>query len=466
MTRSPDSATVRSSVSATARNSDPAEVRISHPAEVLSLDSAAVRTAGPAEVRPAEVLSLDSAGVRSVVTQPAEPAVLAPPGRPRLGPATKFLVPDVIFGIGTMAEVGLAVQRQGGVHVFVVSDPGVVRAGWTSEVLRHIEAVGVTHELWVGVTPNPKDREVEAGCRAYLASECDVLVAVGGGSCIDAAKAIAVLATRGGPITDYAGVGKVPGPLPPTVMVPTTGGSGSDVSQFCVITDTGRMTKATIGGRALVPDASVTDPRALITVPPDITAYTALDALSHAIECYVSKAANFLSDAQALAAMRSVSEHLLPALDDPADLVAREGLARASLQAGLAFSNGLLGATHAISHQLGGLTDLPHGLLNAIMLPHVMEFNAPVVAQRLAAVAEALGTPTACMSTYQASRAAIETVRALSVRAGLPGALSQIGVSESQLGVVARNALNDAYIVSNPRKVSEQDARAICRAAW
>jgi alcohol dehydrogenase class IV len=380
--------------------------------------------------------------------------------------ATKFLVPDVVFGVGMMAEVGLAVKHQGGVHVFVVSDAGVAQAGWTSQALHHLAAAGLAHELWTGVTPNPKDTEVEDGCRAYLDSQCDVLVAVGGGSCIDAAKAIAVLAVHGGLITDYAGVGRVPGPLPPTVMVPTTAGSGSDVSQFCVITDTSRRIKATIGDRALVPDASVTDPRALTTVPPDITAYTALDALSHAIECYVSKAANFLSDTLALAAMRSVSEHLLPALDDPADVAAREGLARASLQAGLAFSNGLLGATHAISHQIGGSTDLPHGLLNAIMLPHVMEFNAPVAVQRLAAVAGALGVPTTCMGPYEAACAAIEAVRALAVKAGLPGSLSQIGVSESQLDTFARNSLSDAYIVTNPREVREEDARAICRAAW
>ena len=145
---------------------------------------------------------------------------------------------------------------------------------------------------------------MQSGCQAYLASDCDVLVAVGGGSCIDAAKAIAVLAAGGGRIADYAGVGKVTGPLAPTVMVPTTGGSGSDVSQFCVVTDTTRKIKMTIGARALVPDISVTDPQVLTTVPPDITAYTALDVLSHAIESYVSQAANFLSDAQALAAIR------------------------------------------------------------------------------------------------------------------------------------------------------------------
>ena len=303
------------------------------------------------------------------------------------------------------------------------------------------------------MTPNPKDTEVESGGQAYLASHCDVLVAVGGGSCIDAAKAIAVLAAGGGRIADYAGVGTVTGPLPPTVMVPTTGGSGSDVSQFCVVTDTRRKTKVTIGARALVPDISVTDPQVLTTVPPDITAYTALDVLSHGIESYVSKAANFLSDVQALAAIRGVTEHLFPALDHPGDVQARDGLARASLQAGLAFTTGLLGATHAISHQIGGLTDLPHGLLNAIMLPHVMEFNAPVATERLADVAAAMGVHTGLMSKCEAADAAIQTVRALAGKASLPASLREIGVRIPQLGEVARNALDDAYIVTNPRPV-------------
>jgi alcohol dehydrogenase class IV len=383
----------------------------------------------------------------------------------------KFLVPDVIFGVGVLSEVGQAARRQGAVHVLVVSDRGVGEAGWTSEVLRHLAEAGVSARLWDGLTPNPKDHEVAAGCAAYQESGCDVLVAVGGGSCIDAAKAIAVLASQAdhGPaagITGYAGVGKVPGPLPPTVMVPTTGGSGSDVSQFCVVTDTARRLKVTIGARALVPDISVTDPRTLTTVPHDITAYTAIDVLSHAIESYLSLAASFLTDTHALAAVRDVCEHLLPALDHPGDLRAREGLARASLQAGLAFSNALLGATHAISHQLGGLTDLPHGLLNAILLPHVMEFNASVATARLADVASAMGLRTGLMTPPEAADAAIQTVRAFAGKAGLPATLREIGIECSQLDQVARGALRDAYIVTNPRPVAEADARAICQAAW
>jgi alcohol dehydrogenase len=390
-------------------------------------------------------------------------------------PVAKFLVPDVIFGIGVLSEVGQAARRQGAVHVLVVSDKGVAEAGWTSEVLRHLTEAGVSAELWDGLTPNPKDHEVAAGCGAYLESGCDVLVAVGGGSCIDAAKAIAVLATGAGQnaggagnagIAGYAGVGKVTGPLPPTVMVPTTGGSGSDVSQFCVVTDTERRSKITIGARALVPDISVTDPRALTTVPHDITAYTALDVLSHAIESYLSLAASFLTDTHALTAIRDVCEHLLPALDHPGDLQPRERLARSSLQAGLAFSNALLGATHAISHQLGGLTDLPHGLLNAILLPHVMEFNAAVATSRLADVAGAMGLRTGLMTPQEAADAAIQTVRAFAGKAGLPTTLREIGVDCSQLDHVARSALCDAYIVTNPRPVDEADARAICQAAW
>jgi alcohol dehydrogenase len=169
---------------------------------------------------------------------------------------------------------------------------------------------------------------------------------------------------------------------------------------------------------------------------------------------------------QAMAAIRGVTEHLFPALDHPGDVTAREGLARASLQAGLAFTNALLGATHAISHQIGGLTDLPHGLLNAIMLPHVMEFNAPVAAGRLVDVAAALGIDTGLMTEYEAADAAIATVRALCGKAGLPASLREIGVQLPQLDAIARNALDDAYIVTNPRPVREEDARAICQAAW
>src|ERR1700741_119296 len=273
------------------------------------------------------------------------------------GKLEKFLIPETIFGVGSLGEVGDAVRRAGGSRALVVTDPGVLAAGWVDRAVPHLKAAGLSWRVWADVTPNPKDHEVESGFTAYRESGCDVLVAIGGGSPIDAAKAIAVLSGNAGHILDFEGIDTVAKPIPPMVMVPSTGGSGADVSQFCVITDTRRRLKATIASRALVPDISVTDPRLLTTMSPELSAHTALDALSHGIEAYVSKAASFLSDGHALAAIRGVLDHLLATIDDPADLRAREGIARASLQAGIAFTNALLGAMHAIAHQIGGYLD-------------------------------------------------------------------------------------------------------------
>ncbi|MGH3757815.1 iron-containing alcohol dehydrogenase [Actinophytocola sp.] len=381
------------------------------------------------------------------------------------GKLEKFLIPETIFGVGSLAEVGAAVRRAGGSRALVVTDPGVLEAGWVDRAMPHLKDAGLSWQVWSGVTPNPKDREVEAGFGSYRDSGCDVLVAIGGGSPIDAAKAIAVLSGNGGHILDYEGIDTVAKPIPPMVMVPSTGGSGADVSQFCVITDTRRRLKATIAGRALVPDISVTDPSLLTTMSPELSAHTALDALSHGIEAYVSKAASFLSDGHALAAIRGVLEHLLATIDDPADLRAREGIARASLQAGIAFTNALLGATHAIAHQIGGYLELPHGLLNAILLPHVMRFNAATCPERFVGVAGAMGVETARLTPMEAAEASIATVQRLREKVGIPPGLAQVGVRREHLGRFAENALNDAYITTNPRAVSKEDVERICLAA-
>jgi 1,3-propanediol dehydrogenase len=381
------------------------------------------------------------------------------------GTLNKFLIPETIFGVGSLAEVGEAVRRAGGTRVLLVSDPGVMAAGWVDRAVPHLDAAALEYQVWSGVTPNPKDHEIEAGFQVYQDSGCDVLVAIGGGSCIDAAKAIAVLSGNGGKILDYEGIDAVVRPIPPMVMVPSTGGSGADVSQFCVITDTVRRLKCTIAGRALVPDISLTDPTLLTSMPADLSAHTALDALSHGVEAYMSKASNFLSDVHAQAAIRGVLDHLLVTLDDPADLCAREGIAKASLHAGMAFTNALLGATHAIAHQIGGFLDLPHGLLNAILLPHVMRFNAATDPERFVGVATAMGVETARLHPREAAEAAIEVVESLREKVGVPSGLHQVGVRPPDIGRFAENALNDVYITTNPRTVSKEDVDQICRAA-
>ena len=394
-------------------------------------------------------------------------ASAAEQARPRSrGRVSKFLIPEVIFGVGTLAEVGGAVRRVGGTRPMLVSDPGVLAAGWVERALPHLADVRVEWRLWHDLTPNPKDLEIEAAFESYLEGGCDAVLAVGGGSCIDVAKAVAVLSGNGGRILDYEGIDRATSPIPPMVMVPTTGGSGADVSQFCVVTDTSRGLKATIGGRALVPDVSLTDPELLTTMSPDLTAHTGLDALSHAIESCVSEACDFLSRGHALAAVRTIVEHLPVAVEDPADLHAREAMATASLQAGLAFTNALLGATHAISHQIGGALDLPHGLLNAILMPHVMRFNAETHPERYFEVARALGVEVDGLSTTAAAETAVERVESLAATLGVPGGLREVGVQQADFDRFARTALRDAYIATNPRPVTEDDVRRICVAAY
>ena len=382
------------------------------------------------------------------------------------GRVSKFVIPEVIFGIGTLAEVGGAVRRVGGHRPMLVSDPGVLAAGWVDRALPHLADVRVQFRLWHGLTPNPKDFEVEAAFDSYRENGCDALLAIGGGSCIDVAKAVAVLSGNGGRILDYEGIDRATSPIPPMVMVPTTGGSGADVSQFCVVTDTARRLKVTIGGRALVPEISVTDPMLLTTMPAELTAHTGLDALSHAIESCVSEACDFLSKGHAVAAIDALSRNLLRAVDDPLDLDAREATARASLQAGLAFTNALLGATHAIAHQIGGALDLPHGLLNAILMPHVMRFNAQTHAVRYVDVARALGVAVEDLSPEAAAEAAIERVEALAHALDIPSGLRVLGVDPADFERFGVNALRDAYITTNPRPVTKGDVRDICVAAY
>jgi alcohol dehydrogenase len=373
----------------------------------------------------------------------------------------KFVVPEIIFGRGALAEVGTAVGRLGGRRVFVVSDPGVIEAGWLDRALPYLQEVGLDYQVWHELTPNPKDHEVEAGFAAYLHSGCDALLAIGGGSVIDAAKGIAILSGNGGQIGDYEGIDKVEHPIPPLVAVPSTGGSGADVSQFAVITDTARRRKMTLIGRALVPDISITDPLLLVTMDPQLTAATGMDALTHAIEAYVSKAASFLTDVHALDAIRLAAANLWQSVETPTDLEAREGMARASLQAGLAFTNAILGATHAVSHQLGGALDLPHGVLNAVLLPHVMRFNAAAQPFRFVEVARALGIDVEGRTAVEAAEVAIERVRTLADAIGVPRGLAELGVHASDLDEFARGALDDACITTNPRPATAEDMAAL-----
>ncbi len=395
---------------------------------------------------------------------PVDRAACMPSAWPR--GVAKYLVPELVFGAGVLDEIGHAARRLGAVRPLLVTDEGLLAAGWAEQAEQHLEDAGLQPCTWSAVTPNPKDHEVVAGAQAYASWGCDVVVAVGGGSAIDAAKAIAVLASNGGNIFDYEGIDRINRPIPPLVAAPTTSGTGADVSQFAVITDTARGLKATLIGKTLVPDISLTDPRLLVTMPDWLAATTGLDALTHGVEAYVSRASSFLTDEHALSAVALVGRHLVRSVHDPLDAEARTGMARASLSAGLAFTNAILGAAHAISHQVGGLLDLPHGMVNAVLLPHVVRFNAAADPERFRALAVAIGVCGADrLPSAEVGEALAEHIGVIATAVGAPRTLGDVGVEARHLAALARQTLHDACLTANPRDVSESDVTAILLAA-
>ena len=399
-----------------------------------------------------------------VPSRPLEPAAPGP-GPGASGGVIKFQTPEVVFGPESLAESGFAARRIGAQRPFVVTDPGLIEAGWAGELLRHLADAGLQATVWSGVTPNPKDVEIAQGYQRYLESGCDVIIAIGGGSCIDAAKGIAILIGNGGGILDYAGVDRVARPIPPLLMIPSTAGTGADVSQFCIITDTASAVKVTIMGRALVPEISVTDPRLLATMPDDLAAATGLDALTHGIESYVSCAHNALADGHALNAVRLVFGNLPQMVHGHGRDERRDRMAQASLEAGMAFTNALLGATHAMSHQVGGLLDLPHGVVNGVLLPHVIRFNASAVPHRFVPLAEAAGLPAAGLPGEEAGHLLADRVRAIGDELGVPRGLAELGVHPDNVDTLATNALEDACLATNPRPVSRDDLVTLFKAA-
>ncbi len=381
---------------------------------------------------------------------------------PRL---VKFHAPEVVFGPESLGEAGYAATRLGARRPFVVTDPGLVEAGWVDQLLVALRAEGLDPVLWTEVTPNPKDHEVRRAHERYAEAGADVIVAIGGGSCIDAAKGVAVLSGNGGDILDYAGIDRMTRPIPPLLMIPSTSGTGADVSQFCIVTDTERHVKITILGRALVPDISITDPRLLTTMPDWLNAATGLDALTHGIESYVSRAHNPLADGHALNAVGLVSQHLRSTITHPQLLEHRAKMAQASLQAGLAFTNAILGATHAMSHQVGGLLDAPHGVVNGVLLPHVIRYNARAMPDRFVGLARSAGLHVDGVPGEEAAEVLANHVRALADDVGVPKGLAELGVTEDDLDTLAGTTLDDACLATNPRTASRDEIWDLFREA-
>jgi len=373
----------------------------------------------------------------------------------------KFVAPEYIFGIGARELAGRYARNLGGQKALVVSDPGVVAAGWTTEVIASLTEAGISHALYTGVSPNPKAHEVMAGADLFAAEGCNILIAVGGGSPIDCAKGIGIVSSNRLHILDFEGVDKVQVPMPPLICIPTTGGTSADVSQFAIITNPEEKIKFAIISKSVVPDLALIDPLTLTTMDPFLAACTGLDALTHGVEAFVSNASSPMTDLHALEAIRLISANLVASIRDPEDLELRTKVMQGSLQAGLAFSNAILGAAHAMAHSLGGERDAPHGECNAILLDHVIEFNLPASPERFERVAEAMGLDLRGLDSRARKKVLLEKVREIKRAVGVDKVLKDVGISSGDLPVLSKKALNDPCLITNPRKASQRDLEVI-----
>jgi alcohol dehydrogenase class IV len=304
-----------------------------------------------------------------------------------------------------------------------------------------------------------------AGAAVYTENLCDSLVAVGGGSVMDCAKGIGIVISNGGDILDYEGIDQIGVPMPPLICIPTTGGTSADLSQFAIINNSSELVKIAVISKAVVPDVALVDPLTLTSMDAYLTACTGMDALSHAIEAYVSNASSPLTDLHALEAMRLVAASLRRTVETPLDLKVRGEMMLASLQAGLAFSNASLGAVHSMAHSLGGYSDLPHGECNALLLPHVIDYNFSRVPERFRKIADALAIPSAGLADAELRAALIAGVIDLRRQCGIDGTLASRGVNISDVGILSGKAIKDPCNATNPRPPTKEDLAAVFREA-
>lgn len=374
----------------------------------------------------------------------------------------------IVLGAGALARLGEEVARLGVKRPLVVTDPGVVRAGIAARVHAVLAGAGLRFARFEDVQANPTDRDAAQGVAAFRAGDCDGLVAVGGGSAIDAAKLVQVLATHEPPLSRYddavGGDRLLKDDMPPLVAIPTTAGTGSEVGRSGVATlpDTGR--KTVIFSPYLMPKVALCDPELTVGLPPALTAFTGMDALTHAVEAYLAAGFHPLADAVALDAIRRVARALPVAVREGGDLAARTDMMIAAMEGAMAFQKGL-GAAHALAHALTPICGLHHGLANAIVLPAVLEWLRPAAAARLARVALALGAA-ADEPDERLSALAVERVRALAGEVGVPARLRDVGVREDDLPRVAAKAFEDASHRTSPRPCSEADLLALARVAY
>ncbi|OSI07647.1 Alcohol dehydrogenase 2 [Neisseria animaloris] len=377
--------------------------------------------------------------------------------------ATQFFMPvQNILGVDALKEAMDAIVAFGFKKALIVTDAGLSKLGVAEQVGKQLKEKGIDYAVFDQVQPNPTVGNVNAGLAELKSSGADFIVSLGGGSSHDCAKGIAVVATNGGKIEDYEGVNKSKKPQLPLIAINTTAGTASEMTRFTIITDETRHVKMAIVDKNVTPILSVNDPLLMENMPAPLTAATGMDALTHAVEAYVSTAADPITDTCAVKAIELIARYLPTAVHEPKNKEAREKMAYAQFLAGMAFNNASLGYVHAMAHQLGGFYDLPHGVCNALLLPHVERFNQQVAKGRL----DEIG---AILSKNNPDLAGLEVIDAITKLArivGIPKSLKELGVKEEDFGVLADNALKDVCGLTNPIQANKEQIIGIFKAAF
>ncbi len=378
-----------------------------------------------------------------------------------------FSIPStIITGSGASEKVGEQAKRLDATNALLVTDPGIAKIGYAEQIAKYLHNVGIATSIFSYVTPDPTLQNVTDGLKQYHADNCDVIVSLGGGSAIDCGKGIAVKLTNDTEFADYMGVDKIPNPGAPLIAIPTTGGTGSEVTKVTVITDTERNVKMMLSSSCLLASVALVDPLLSITTSPNLTAAVGVDALTHAIEAYISKRAQPITDALALKAIRLISGSLRQAWADGDNISARTDMMIGASIAGMAFSNSSVALVHGMSRPIGAYFHIHHGLSNAVLLLDVMEFSVVGAPQRFADIAQAMGEPIDGLSPMKQADAAISAVERLVIDIQMPR-LGEIGIDKGKFEQVIEQMAADAIAsgspANNPRQASQEEIVSLYR---
>ena len=374
--------------------------------------------------------------------------------------AQRFILNEVsYFGAGARKELPEVINRMGFHKALVCSDKGLIKVGTTKMVTDVLDGINFPYEIYSEIRPNPTVTNVQEGVAAFKKSGADCIIAIGGGSSMDTAKGIGIVCNN----PEFADVVSLEGVAPtkkksvPIIALPTTAGTGAEVTINYVIIDEERQAKMVCVDPNDIPAVAIVDPELMYSLPKGLTAATGMDALTHAIEGYITKGAWVMSDMYELQAIKMIAENLPLAVEEPTNPVGREAMALAQYIAAQAFSNVGLGLVHGMAHPMGSLHDVPHGVANALLLPRIMEFNMPKCIEKFGVIAQTMGVDTKGMTPEQAAQAAVDAVKALSIRVGIPQHLTDLGITEKDIPALAAQAIADVCTPGNPRDVTEAE---------